>query len=360
MMLGHSLTRLSSILLVACLMWMGLGSSPVSATDVKNQYWRLELCTDKEVVQPGGVVRYYIRITRLGPPVPEATIEFRTADAVERLAGFSIQPYEMTQAGGWTARWRVQFASKRGLPPYVLIVFEAWFKQSIPTNTEVTSQVSVFPDPTRITQQVEVGHLMNLTNGASPNAANSTEPVQLGTCEYYTDSVVDINLGGPLPLLFSRSYAARLQDEGIVGSALGENWLHNFDLRINQMSWGLKVIYYGGRIIRFVPDPYSPGTWSPNTSHEIYCQMGEEPGGYWLMDPLRDRIFRFDKQSGRLMSIQDRNGNTLSLTYDGQGKLAQVSDGLGRTLTFTYTGTNLTGVSDGTRRVWSMPIRTED
>lgn len=57
----------------------------------------------------------------------------------------------------------------------------------------------------------------------------------------------------------------------------------------------------------------------------------------------------------RLLSIQDRNGNALSLAYDsgcGAGLLCAVTDGAGRSLTFTYTQGRLTQLSDGSGRVW--------
>lgn len=56
----------------------------------------------------------------------------------------------------------------------------------------------------------------------------------------------------------------------------------------------------------------------------------------------------FDLNSGSLVSIIDRNGNTTQLTYDGLNRLITVADPVGRHLTFTYqnnTSYLITGVT---------------
>ena len=44
----------------------------------------------------------------------------------------------------------------------------------------------------------------------------------------------------------------------------------------------------------------------------------------------------FDKTSGSLLSITDRNGNTTQLTYDALNRLVTVTDPASRTITYTY------------------------
>ena len=56
----------------------------------------------------------------------------------------------------------------------------------------------------------------------------------------------------------------------------------------------------------------------------------------------------FDLQSGKLLSIADRNGNTTQLTYDASYRLIKVTDPAGRHLNFTYGSPSsflVTGVS---------------
>ncbi len=184
---------------------------------------------------------------------------------------------------------------------------------------------------------------LNCTRGCGKCPGVVGEPIQTATGEYYTPTFVDINLAGPLPLSFSRRYASRLYVEKAVNSGLGENWIHNFDLRIKRISGTLlEVVYDWGKIILFHKD----GKWNLANPEEIIYQLEEDDtGNFWLMDPTKKLVYRFDAQGGKLTEIHDRNGHLLSLAYDGSGNLAAVTDGLGRTLTFSYTGDRLIRLS---------------
>jgi len=57
------------------------------------------------------------------------------------------------------------------------------------------------------------------------------EPINTFTGELYEPLPADINLGGPMALVFQRYYAAFLRRSLIVGD-LGSNWRHNFDARL--------------------------------------------------------------------------------------------------------------------------------
>ncbi|MBI3988598.1 MAG: PD40 domain-containing protein, partial [candidate division NC10 bacterium] len=190
------------------------------------------------------------------------------------------------------------------------------------------------------------GPIPNLTAGCTPCAEKTGEPIQTGAGEYFTDPHVDINLGGPMPLSFSRIYAARLQSEGVWQNSLGPNWMHNFDLRLRSSPRSLDVVYYRGKIISF-----KKGDMTLNNPEEVLYELRQDAdtGDFWMMDPAR-RLVHHLSVDGRLLEIKDRNENTLTLAYDGFGKLTQVSDGLGRTLSFIYdVSGNLSGLTDGTR-----------
>lgn len=71
----------------------------------------------------------------------------------------------------------------------------------------------------------------------------------------------------------------------------------------------------------------------------------------------------FDKNSGSLLSITDRNGNVTQLTYDGLNRLVTVTDPASRTLTFTYqsqTSRLVTGVSSSTGTSLSYSYDTQN
>jgi YD repeat-containing protein len=72
---------------------------------------------------------------------------------------------------------------------------------------------------------------------------------------------------------------------------------------------------------------------SVNTYYTLTFQNGEQR--------------RFDKNTGNLIAIVDRNGNTTTVTYDSSGRLSSVVDAASRHLNFTYGGSNslVTGVT---------------
>lgn len=180
------------------------------------------------------------------------------------------------------------------------------------------------------------------------NTAAKGDPICTATGEHYF-TTTDIFLGGPLPLAFSRYYASMLGADGNVTSALGNNWMHNFDIRLVVSGQEATVVYYRGKIIQFQK---AGGDWVLKNPEPVTYQL-VEPGGraklYRLMDPSTSLIFTFESPFGALTRVEDRNGNALSLTYKG-GSLSQVSDGLGRSLTLAYTKGKLTKVHDQSGR----------
>ena len=226
--------------------------------------------------------------------------------------------------------------------------------------TTVSSGVSPSPTPTKtvtpvptstatVTPTPRPSTAKNRTSGCTPCAKKTGEPVQAATGEYFTEPQVDINLGGPLPLAFIRSYASRLTTEGAVQSSLGDNWMHNIDLKLNNItSDSLDVVYLLGKIIPFQE---SGNDWSLKNSEEVIYQLKEDTSGdFYLMVPGQNLVYHFSGTTGYLTEIKDRNENTLTITRDTSGKITEITDGLGRTLSFTYDDSNnLTQITDGTR-----------
>ncbi len=181
------------------------------------------------------------------------------------------------------------------------------------------------------------------TGGA---AGASDDPVATATGELFF-GVTDLAVGGgPLPVRFERYYASLLETGGWVKSALGTNWMHNFDLRLDISGSKATVVYYGGNTIPFVK---SEGAWGLSGSDPVPYRLVEKQDGFALLDPNRALIHLFSAE-GRFMGLEDRNGNSLALSYDDQGRPGLVEDGLGRSLQFTYDDGRLTGVQDQTGR----------
>ena len=223
-----------------------------------------------------------------------------------------------------------------------------------------------------------------LVPACNTQSQKGKDPVDLGTGLFYMAGLTDLFVGGPIPLVFSRSYIPRLTDEGHVWSALGGNWMHNYDISLTEQQVddpvlqdelpglplkAVNVVYLGGQLITFMEVPLPaglPGEFSlANAEETVYQLQGEYAlggTGYWFMDPVRELLVLFDGDPGsadygRPLEIHDRNGNKLALTHedDGQGgrRLKQVQDDLNgqayRTFALAYDANgNLQSVTDNT------------
>src|SRR5665213_1850794 len=77
-------------------------------------------------------------------------------------------------------------------------------------------------------------------------------PISTFTGELYESLPADLDLGGPLPLVFHRYYAAFIQKDGLVTGALGVNWLHNFEMTLTPTASNtVNVVNNRGRLIQF-------------------------------------------------------------------------------------------------------------
>ncbi len=186
------------------------------------------------------------------------------------------------------------------------------------------------------------------TSAASPTSAVAGDPVQTARGELFLPHEPDLDLGGPLTLEFRRYYASRVALEGAATSTLGPGWLHNFAWRVVSTGNNLEVRDEHGRALRFQRG-YLASAWAHAPASDVPYQLVDAGGGHAFADPLSGLVRTFNA-SGRLVSVSDGRGNTLSLSYAGS-LLSSVSDGLGRTLTFTHTAGRLTAVSDGARSV---------
>jgi len=173
------------------------------------------------------------------------------------------------------------------------------------------------------------------------------DPVDSGSGQFYETSS-DMELGGPMNLGFRRSYSSQLSN-GKVSTALGTNWMSNFDARSVVSGTNAQVLLFGGTIVSFAS---SGGVWQLVAPKDVAYQFIPSGANYQFLDPIRSRIYTFSS-AGVLTSIADRNGNAVTITQGANGPTA-VSDGMGRTLTFTYANNQLTEVTDQAARTVSF------
>ena len=186
----------------------------------------------------------------------------------------------------------------------------------------------------------------------------------------------DIALKGRgLPIVLERSYNSRDAADG----PFGYGWTHSFnhyleftdaapdgsaagDNKTSTVTW-----VDGTAARKFIAVTGNPGVAigaSFTTPKGFHFTVARNADGTYSIREKNGLTYTFGDtdatpgdiagtptQKARLLSIRDRNGNTLTLDY-ASGKLATVKDGLNRTLTFTYAGARIAQVQDWGGRVF--------
>ncbi len=185
------------------------------------------------------------------------------------------------------------------------------------------------------------------TFASNPFSGFLGDPVATATGELFGfDEKPDLALGGSLAVTFTRYYATLLKNTGVT-SALGGNWMHNFDTRLVAGDNDVTITLFRAKTVRFTR---GASGWQLAGRERLNYQLATQGGDYRFLDPATNLIHTFSG-SGALNRIEDRNGNALTVTQAAGGVgPAQVADGLGRILRFTYDGAKLTRVEDQTGR----------
>lgn len=160
-------------------------------------------------------------------------------------------------------------------------------------------------------------------------SARSNDPVNTATGNF-THAETDLSIAARgIPLLFSRYYNSRDSYSG----PLGPGWSHTYDITLTQNSSIVTIKWADGRV-----DRYSDR--GNNTFMSIYegvhdTLTRDQGTGVWTVQRKDLSAHKFTA-AGKLSSIADRNGNTLTCAYDSYGNLADVRDASERHLTLFY------------------------
>jgi YD repeat-containing protein len=161
-----------------------------------------------------------------------------------------------------------------------------------------------------------------------PTCGTESHPVDVVTGRVFTHPVTDVQLPGPLPFTFERSYSsgASKKDQG-----LGWGWAHS-------LGWFVEV--EPRRVIVWNDKGVSVSFSVPQVGHQILGDWGwtlrRELWGFAV--DAGDDLWRFfsvtfdEGNTFRLSAIDDRNKNRIALTYD-DGKLVEITDSAGRIVT---------------------------
>ncbi|SCY52153.1 YD repeat-containing protein, partial [Lachnospiraceae bacterium XPB1003] len=209
--------------------------------------------------------------------------------------------------------------------------------------------------------------------GAKPRfIAYASDPVNMSTGNYVSEET-DIKIGGTYPLVFRRFYNSIFEQND--GGILGAGWSTDFGERMLRDGDDITISYSDG----------SKGTYKQITIRgkkfweEIHGEPGvlsEEDDGFIVRMDSGSYV-RFDK-SGLVTEKGDHNGKTSEMIYEsvdgikrlaavktpGQGafllnygingRLESLKDHTGRTVSYSYEGECLTGViyPDGTGKTY--------
>src|SRR5205085_11751653 len=119
-------------------------------------------------------------------------------------------------------------------------------------------------------------------SAATPNAGSLRDPVSTATGELYGfDDHADLELGGPLPLEIRRYYGSMLRDNGVF-SALGDNWMHNFDIKLAVAGTTGIVTLFRGKTVKF---SQSGAAWQLASKERLSYQLAASGAGFKFLDP---------------------------------------------------------------------------
>jgi RHS repeat-associated protein len=209
--------------------------------------------------------------------------------------------------------------------------------------------------------------------GWGTGTSASGDPVNMVTGNLiHSERDIAIKGRGGLPIVFERWYNSKSAKDG----PLGYGWTHSFNhfLRFYGLDGGstAKVSWTdgtGGERFFSTPNQTSGNIATSAVftgSAGIYATLTRLADGTYRLTERSGMVYVFEsvnatatdtQQKARLLSITDRNGNAMTLSYAAIAGctgtyVCKVTDSLGRALTFTYNGSRISQIQDFTGRTW--------
>lgn len=172
-----------------------------------------------------------------------------------------------------------------------------------------------------------------------PPAFVSECPIGLanGECRYAFEALTVPSVG--IPFAFDMTYSSRAD----FTSAVGSNWDFSYNSKVTPIGGGRMSVTTGyGREDIYAMN--SSGAFVPPPG--VFDSLMIDTNGDVLRTTPRGLRHRYDGM-GRLSSISDRAGNSMSIMRDASGAIAQIEDTQGRNYMFTYDSSGrLVGLAD--------------
>lgn len=169
------------------------------------------------------------------------------------------------------------------------------------------------------------------THALAPSATVA-DPVNTLTGAF-TESVEDLAVPGTgVSFALTRTYTSA---DATVGR-FGPGWTDSYSTSLMELGNGdVRLRGDEGQQVSFVKN----GDGSFTAGAGVLSTLASIAGGYRLV--RHDQVvYEFDA-SGRLTSMNDRNGQGLSFAYDASARLVSVTDAAGRQATVAYNASNL-------------------
>lgn len=217
-------------------------------------------------------------------------------------------------------------------------------------------------------------------NGYGIGTSVSGDPVNMVTGNLiHSERDIAIKGRGGLPLVFERWYNSK----GAKDGPLGFGWTHSFNhfLRFYGVESGVAKVSWtdgtGGERF-FSTANHTSGNVSVGAAFAgtagVYATLERLAGGTYRLTERSGMQYVFESVNAgatdtglkaRLLSIADRNGNALALSYAPIAGCAgtyvcKITDGLNRALTFGYTADRITQIQDFSGRTWQYAYSNGD
>ncbi|RJP66679.1 MAG: hypothetical protein C4535_13035 [Comamonadaceae bacterium] len=210
-------------------------------------------------------------------------------------------------------------------------------------------------------------------NGLTAGTTYSGDPVNMVTGNLiHSERDISIKGRGGLPIVFERWYNSKNPKDG----PLGFGWTHSFNhsIRFYGVEAGVAKLAWvdgtGGERF-FSTTGHTSGNVAVGAAFTapagVYATVQRLPSGQYAVTERSGMRYVFESVNGtatdtnqkaRLLSISDRNNNTLNLSYSAAcgNQLCTVTDALSRSLTFSYTGTRINQITDWNGRTWRYTV----
>ena len=177
-----------------------------------------------------------------------------------------------------------------------------------------------------------------------PNCQSNTttsgcngDPINTGTGNY-TYQRTDLTIPGRgLPFVFTRTYNSQ---DGTPGP-MGAGWTHSYMASFVQNPDGSVTIRTpDGQVVIFDP---TAGAYVSRYGY-VHSTLQSPSSGTFILTTQSQISYRFT--GNQLVSVSDRNGNTIQLTYSGSN-LTTITDTAGRQISLSYNvGGHITTLAD--------------